>query len=159
MKLNALLLACAGFLLLHVPAASAEDSDPAIFSNGANCIGATWCESTNLSATDPVSGDTGLVEYIFKTAAQGSSDPSVVTGDLDMSDGYVLRFEMNGATPELFLLTGAVTPYNTSNGAEANPSSWTAAAPNTISATFTPTSGQVGYDSVPGHTSQGYGSS
>ena len=39
MKLNAILLSCAGLLLLHVPLASAEDFDPALSSNGAELHG------------------------------------------------------------------------------------------------------------------------
>ena len=49
-----------------------------------------------LATIDPISGDTGLVEFVLQTSGSGS-DPTVVTGDVDMSDGYVIRFEM--ATP------------------------------------------------------------
>lgn len=164
MKLTAILLAGACLLLLHVPTASAQDTDPSIYSNAINCIGAGWCESSTLTGTDPISGQTGLAEYIFKTTAQLGTDPSVVTGDLDMSDGWVLRFEMEGGVQpvELFVINdtnGLLTPYDIAHGAEANPTPWTAGQPGkpyALSATYAPVAGQVGYDGIAGHTSQGY---
>jgi len=151
MKLTAVLLSCAGFMMLHVPAASAQDLDPAILSDGLSCPG-TWCGSVDFDATDPISGDTGLVEFILKTSGAGS-DPSVVTGDVDMSDGYVLRFEMIDGAPAIFVIPEAVTPFNTSStplAAGANQLAETAGAANHFSTPWTPSPGTVGYDSIAG---------
>jgi hypothetical protein len=151
MKLTAVVLSCAGFLMLHVPAAFAEDMDPALSSNGAGCVG--WCASVNLDATDPISGDTGLVEYILKTGNPPGTDPNVVTGDVDMSDGWVIRFEMVSGTPEIFIInnsSNSLAAYNIAAGAGANPYSRTAAPEDQFSPQWTPTSVQAGYDSVSG---------
>jgi hypothetical protein len=161
MKLTAVVLSCAGFLMLHVPAASAEDMDPALSSNGAGCVTSTWCASVNLNATDPISGDTGLVEYILNTSGSGS-DPSVVAGDVDMSDGWVIRFEMStgaagqppAGTPQIFIINN-----NNHLLAAYDPSadySETAAADDHFSNPWTPTSTQAGYDSV-ANSSDTYG--
>jgi hypothetical protein len=151
MKLTAVLLACAGFLLLHVPAASAEDMDPALFSNGSACATISWCASVSFNATDPISGDTGLIAYILKGPPSGT-DPIVVTGDVDVTGTpYTLRFEMIGGAPEIFIIDTPVAAYTTP-AAGAVPLLLTGL-PDGEQATWKPlTSSVVGYDSTDGAT-------
>jgi hypothetical protein len=159
LKLTLALFLGTGWTAMFAPFASADILDPQFFYNGTGCPN-SWCESVNLNATDTATSTTysNVVEYVFKTAAQGSTDPTFVLGDVDLNlttiNGptvNVLRFEKTGSTFEVFVLPGsaASNPYEPGGVlplAEIVGSTCCSISAIANDTLFEPTAGQPGFD-------------